>query len=186
MPEWLKNISGLLGKKESGTVTLRDRLDAEQRRLRESTELSSSGRTLEEERHIQQEDVEALKKLLAWKLDVKADHLLANPAKVDGIWFQVRRYFRAGENGSGSVPSWTLHSCRVCPGCKTRIPTIILGDYAEIADAVERIATGKGGEVTKSTPRLAAYLADVEANRPDPYCPRFCPECHKPIRGGTL
>lgn len=187
MSEWLKSITGLLVKKEPGETTLRDRIEAEQRRLREATERNASGRTVAEEQILLHEDLKALQMLLAWKLDVKAENLLANPAKVDGLWFGVKRYFREGK-GENAAPmvSWKLYVHRVCPNCKHAIPTLELGDHAEVTEAVEQMAHGKETEVSKSTTRLARYIADVEANHPDPYCPRFCPQCRKPIRGGTI
>ncbi len=185
MTEWLKTITEKL-KKPSEEITLRDRLEAEQRRQREANQRTASGLTLAQEQATNKEDLKALTTLLAWKLDVRKDNLLANPAKVDGLWFGVSRYSRRGEGESPDpVTSWKLYLFRPCPHCKHLIQNIPLGDQAEITDAVEQTIHGKETPVSKSTARLAAHLADIDAHKPDPYCPRFCPQCRKPIRGGT-
>lgn len=188
MTEWIKSITGLLNKKEPGEITLRDRIEAEQRRLHEQTTVTKSGRTISDEQTIKKDDLKALQMLLAWKLDVHRDNLTENPAKVDGLLLGVKRYFRTAKGTSAAEVSWKLFVYRLCPNpnCKHQIPTLELGDHAEITDAVEQMATGKDAEVGKSTTRLARYIADVEANKPDPFCPRFCPQCRKAIRGGTL
>ena len=185
MAEWLKNIADKM-KKPSEETTLRDRLDAEQRRQREATQRTGSGLTIAQEQEVNKEDLKALTTLLAWKLDVRKDNLLANPAKVDGLWLGVSRYFRRGEGENPDpVISWKLYLFRACPHCKHLIQNIPLGDLEEITNAVEQTIHGKETPVGKSTARLAAHLADIEANKPDPYCPRFCPQCRKAIRGGT-
>jgi hypothetical protein len=185
MADWLKTLTEKL-KKPSEEITLRDRLEAEQRRQREESQRTNSGLTVAQEQAIQKEDLKALTTLLAWKLDVRKDNILANPAKVDGLWFGVSRYLRAGEgDNADSVISWKLYLYRPCPNCKHLLQNIPLGDQAEITSAVEHNIRGEEVPVSKSTARLAAHLADIDAHKADPYCPRFCPHCRKPIRGGT-
>jgi hypothetical protein len=128
MTEWLKTITEKL-KKPSEEITLRDRLEAEQRRQREATQRAASGLTLAQEQATNKEDLKALTTLLAWKLDVRKDNFLANPAKVDGLWFGVSRYFRRGV-GENPIPS-SAGNCicfRPCPHCKHLIQNIPLGD----------------------------------------------------------
>lgn len=184
MAEWLKTITEKL-RKPSDEITLRDRLEAEQRRQREAAERPGSGLTPAQEQVVSKDDLKALSTLLAWKLDVRKDNLLANPAKVDGLWFGVSRYLRHIEGESDPAMSWKLYLFRACPHCKHLIQNIPLGDQAEITAAMEQTIRGQETPVGKSTSRLAAHLADIDANKPDPYCPRFCPQCRKPIRGGT-
>lgn len=185
MTEWLKTLTEKL-KKPSEEITLRDRLEAEQRRQREASLRTASGLTRAQEEEVNKEDLKALTTLLAWKLDVKKDNLAANPAKVDGLWLGVTRYLPRveGETASAGV-SWKLYLFRPCPHCKHLIQNIPLGDLAEVTYAMEQTIRGQDVPVSKSTARLAAHLADIEAHKPDPYCPRFCPQCRKPIRGGT-
>src|SRR5688500_16505933 len=118
MTEWLKTITEKL-KKPSEEITLRDRLETEQRRQREATLRTASGLTLAQEQATNKEDLKALATLLAWKQDVRKDNFVANPAKVDGLWFGVSRYFRHGEGEDpDAVISWKMYLFRPCPHCK--------------------------------------------------------------------
>jgi hypothetical protein len=201
--EWWRSITERLNKlhpeAEGGPappVSLRDRLEHEKERLREEAERQEKaepGQTLapgESREEAELQDRRVLIALLGWKLDVRFEpgqFPTTNPAKVEGYWFGVRRYWRyARAEGEEDRIGWKLFFHRVCPNCKALVPTLELGDYAEVDAAAAKMMVGGEAQVGKSTHRLASYLNDLEAGRPDPHCPRLCPGCRKLMKGGTL
>lgn len=200
MAEWWRSITDKIGKlSDSEAVappaTLRERLEREKEKLKMESEQSRHGAVEARAPGETREDAEVqdrrvLIALLGWKLDARFEpgkHPTSNPSKVDGYWFGVRRYWQpARKAGEYDQIGWKLFFHRVCPHCKALVPTIELGDYAEVGEATARSMVGEDVEVPKSTARLAAYLNDLEAGRPDMYCPRQCPACRKLIKGGTL
>ncbi len=178
--------------------TFRERLEQEQERQLEQEKraraVHGAGRLPlkpgESPEEASVEDKRVLASMLGWKLDIKQDYRTfeTNPAKVDGYWFGVKRYWKFGrsENEEDEL-SYKLHFFRKCENCRTLFPTIELGDYLEVKEANRKIIE-EGVEVfvAKSTARLAAYLNDLEKGKSDPFCPRMCPACRKLIKGGTL
>ena len=199
MSEWWKSLSGKFNlltppTEATETLSLRDRLEREKDRQRIEARQRASGEadTLAPGESIEQaqiQDIRALCSLLGWKLGVKTEpsELTGNPSKVDGYWFGVKRYWDfATAEGQEDQISWKLHFFKPCNHCRTLVPTIELGDFAEVRHATERMMDGEEIQVARATSRLAGYLNDMEAGRPDLYCPRICPSCRKLIKGGTL
>lgn len=207
MAEWWKNLTDALARPSDEaagrqrSTTLKERVDREKEKLREQEMRTESrsrngvvyggGGTVRDPGEAElQEDLHALRALVGWKLGVQVKDIAGNPSKIDGYWFGVRRYIKekpASKNGgdSGYEPCWTLHFFRQCPSCKFLFPTLELGNYSEALEAATAMMAGKDAEVSRSTEKLAAYLNDREAGRPDEFCPRQCPSCRKLIRGGT-
>ena len=199
MSQWWKSIQDKLGRATPGILqplSLRERLEQEQARQRRQEKLSanrgpdatlSPGESMTE---AEAQNKRVLLSLLGWKLEVKKDisELSGNPSKVDGYWFGVKRYWRFARNENEQDElSWKLHFYKPCTHCRALFPTIELGDYMEIKIAAEKMMLeGQEVLITKSTARLASYLNDLEAGRPDPHCPRMCPACRKLIKGGTI
>jgi hypothetical protein len=200
MSQWLKSIQDKLGKAtpdEPKPVSFRERIEEEQERQREQQKIAMQRRTGNRTPMMGHsaesatvEDKRVLATMLSWKLDIKADYntFAGNPAKIDGYWFGVKRYWKfARHEGEEEEQSYKLHFYRRCDHCRALVPTIELGDYLEIKEAARRQAIeGEEVTVTKSTTRLAAYLNDLDSGRSDPFCPRMCPSCKKLIKGGTL
>jgi len=200
MSQWLKTIQDKLGKAtpaEPKQVSFRERIEQEQERQRDQMKMVNQrrggGGTLmpgESAEAASLEDRRVLASLLSWKLDIKADYneFNGNPAKIDGYWFGVKRYWKfARQEGEEEELSYKLHFYRRCDQCRALVPTIELGDYLEIKEATRKqTLEGQNVTVHKSTARLASYLNDLDSGRIDPYCPRMCPSCKKLIKGGTL
>jgi hypothetical protein len=199
MAEFWKSIQDKLGKATPAIpepLTFRERLEREQERQREQIKRQASVGTNsplapgESVADANLQDKRVLISMLGWKLDIKKEtgEITTNPAKVEGFWLGVKRYWRFARNeDEHDELSWKLHYYRTCIHCKAQIPTIELGDYLEIKGAAEKMMTeGQEVLVVKSTARLAAYLNDLDAGKPDAHCPRMCPKCRKLIKGGTL
>lgn len=194
MTDWLKNLTSVFskGQEDARNLSLRDRLEQEQVRLREEQERArrTGGNTPEHrlpgetDDQANRQDCAALATLLKWKLDVKVENLDQNPAKVDGYWFGVRRYLGPPVEPDGpNEILYKLYTYRPCIHCKHLIPTLELGDDVETRAAAKQMMLGQPVSVTKSTEKLAAYLNEVAGGRLDPHLPRFCPACRKPIKG---
>lgn len=193
MAEWWKSLSEVFTKgQDTRPLSLKERLEVEQRRMRETEErqrrthshepqIRASGET---DAQAKTQDCQALATLLGWKLDTKIEHLTENPANIDGYWFGVRRYLGPPtETGGDNEILWKLYLFRPCTHCKFLIYTLELGDYTEVKEAVTKMMTGERPHVPKATERLAAYLNEVGTGKFDPHMPRFCPACRKPIKG---
>jgi hypothetical protein len=122
--------------------------------------------------------------LLAWKLDVHVENLTENPALIDELWFGVKRYLGPPlvEDGPYEI-YWKLHFYRTCPHCKNILPTIELGDSAEVNAACQQAMLGQEVFVPKATKKLAAYLEEIDRGAMDAHMSRYCPHCRKPIKG---
>jgi hypothetical protein len=189
MAEWWKKISESL-KVESPrqNQSLRDRLDREKEHLRKDRERHYSQtehrRAGESDEQARMEDARALAHLLGWKLDVHVEGLTDNPALIDDLWFGVKRYLGPPIEEDGPYEIyWKLHFFRTCPHCKNLIPTLELGDSAEIVEASKKSMLGQDILVPKATKKLAAYLEELDRGAMDPYMSRYCPHCRKPIKG---
>ena len=199
MSEFWKSLQDKLGKpavEAAKPLSFREKLELEQSRQREQEKralaVNRAGMPLKPGESIAEasdEDKRMLSSMLGWKLDIKVDFrtLTTNPAKVDGYWFGVKRYWKFGRSeGEEDELSYKLHFYRKCDHCRALVPTIELGDYLEVKEAGRKmIEDGVEVPVAKSTARLAAYLNDLDKGKADPYCPRMCPSCKKLIKGGT-
>jgi hypothetical protein len=192
MTEWLKSFTDVFkAPQNSKALSLKERLEQEQGRLKEEEERLRKAGPRGEHRmpgetdaQANKQDCTALATLLRWKLDVKVENLDQNPARVDGYWFGVRRYFGPPLEPDGpNEVLWKLHIYRPCMHCKHLIPTMELGDSAETKVATQQMMRGETVTIAKSTEKLAAYLNEVEKGRLDTHMPRFCPSCRKPIKG---
>jgi hypothetical protein len=189
MAEWWKALrESLKTENPKQSLSLRERLDKEKEHLRKDRERHYSTtehrKPGESDEQAEIEDIRALTLLLGWKLDVHVEGLNENPALIDDLWFGVKRYLGPPLEPDGPYEIyWKLHFFRTCPHCKKLIPTIELGDSAEIVAASKGSMLGQEVLVPKSTKRLAAYLEELDRGAMDPYMSRYCTYCRKPVKG---
>ena len=192
MGEWWKQITAALGRPDDPAAqrdeaaTLKAQLNREKQKLK--TGSAKTGAKTGAEEAAWQEDLRALRSLLGWKLGVTVKDLTGNPSKVDGYWFGVEPYVKDTKDAAGQRDyerSWKLFFFRQCPQCRHLFATLELGDYSEAIQATQNLMAGEDAGVGRSTEKLAAYLNDLEQGKPDEFCPRHCPNCHKLLRGGT-
>ena len=192
MSDWWKNITAVFARpgdereQREQAASLRGQLDREKQKLRAVNASGTSKNA--QEAAAWQEELRVLRSLVGWKLGVQVKDLAGNPSKIDGYWFGVQPYVRDTVDSNGGrdfARSWKLYFFRQCPQCRHLFPTLELGDYAEAEAATQNLMAGEEAGVVRSTEKLAAYLNDLEQNKPDEHCPRHCPNCSKLLRGGT-